>query len=50
MWIAVYAAEFVKKRDAVCAIVAADVALNELQDKDRRGRILDPLDAALRRQ
>jgi hypothetical protein len=46
VWIAVYAAEFVRKRDAVSAIVAADVALGEL--KERGQRILPPLNMALR--
>lgn len=47
VWIAVYAAEFVRKRDAVSAIVAADVATNELRDRGPR-TILFPLNEALR--
>lgn len=46
VWIAVYAAEFVRKRDAVSAIVAADVATHEL--RERGERILPPLNESLR--
>jgi hypothetical protein len=48
VWIAVFAAEFVRKRDAVSAIVAADGALYDLNQQGRRHLILDALDTVLR--
>lgn len=52
VWIAVFAAMWVKKSTSleatVEAIVAADIAVHELQDEGRKERILDNLDAALK--